>query len=163
MIFDFDFNFDNVFCFFVSKVGTKSVKQCIQFYYMWKKVCPEEYRRLRVIRRKRENETYFYNLRSKEGEENNNNIKLDFEMDNNNDINGSLTNSGQSSDIEDNASSLIDSRNPSPATSVGSQNVTVINSVPESSYPCKLCGKVFQKVKSRSAHMKIHGSGSAKY
>ena len=130
-------------------------------------MCQDEYRRLRVIRRKREHETYFYNLRSKEGEENNNetnnnnNIKLDFETDNNNDMNG-LANSGQSSDIDDNASSLMDSTNPSPATSVGSA-VTASISVPECSYPCKLCGKVFQKVKSRSAHMKIHGSGSAKY
>ncbi|CAG2161919.1 unnamed protein product, partial [Oppiella nova] len=156
------------------RIGTKSVKQCIQFYYMWKKVCPEEYRRLRVIRRKRENETYFYNLRSKEGEDNptnhnnnnngnNNSIKYetDFDADNNNDTDcltnggsGLGVNSAQSSDVEDNVSSFLDSANPSPATSVGSQL---------GDYPCKLCGKVFQKVKSRSAHMKIHGSGAAKY
>ena len=132
---------------------------------MWKKVCPDEYRRLRVIRRKREHETIFYNLRSKEGEENNNEtnnnnnsntngIKMEFDIE--------VGHSGQSSDVDDNGSSLMDSTNPSPATSVGSQQAAPA-SVPEFSFPCKLCGKVFQKVKSRSAHMKIHGSGSAKY
>lgn len=129
---------------------------------MWKKVCPDEYRRLRVIRRKREHETIFYNLRSKEAEENNNNnIKLEMEIENNaeSELNG-LANSCQSSDVDDNTSSLLDSGNPSPATSVSSFSATAAN---ECSYPCKLCGKVFQKVKSRSAHMKIHGSGSAKY
>lgn len=45
-------------------IGTKSVKQCIQFYYLWKKVCGDEYKRLRIIRRKREQEE-LYNLRSK--------------------------------------------------------------------------------------------------
>ena len=82
-------------------------------------------------------------------------------MDNNteSELNG-LGNSCQSSDMDDNASSLLDSGNPSPATSVSSQAAMPVT---ECSYPCKLCGKVFQKVKSRSAHMKIHGSGSAKY
>ncbi|BFZ12228.1 hypothetical protein BsWGS_15263 [Bradybaena similaris] len=46
MIHDKDF-------FKVSKdVGTKSVKQCVQFYYVWKKVCPDDYRRLRLGRGK---------------------------------------------------------------------------------------------------------------
>lgn len=42
---------------------TKSVKQCIQFYYLWKKVLPDEHKRLRVLRRKREQ---LYNLRSRQ-------------------------------------------------------------------------------------------------
>lgn len=29
-------------------VGGKSAKQCVQFYYLWKRLCPDEYRRLRV-------------------------------------------------------------------------------------------------------------------
>jgi hypothetical protein len=45
----------NYFCYF--QIGSKTVKQCIQFYYLWKKVCPDEYKRLRLIRR-RQNADY---------------------------------------------------------------------------------------------------------
>ena len=38
--------------FSVPQVATKSVKQCVQFYYVWKKVCPDDYRRLRLARNK---------------------------------------------------------------------------------------------------------------
>jgi len=30
----------------VCQVGTKSVKQCVEFYYVWKKVCEDDYRLL---------------------------------------------------------------------------------------------------------------------
>ena len=43
----------------------KSVKQCVEFYYLWKKVCPDEYKRLRIIRKKREQDDLLYNLRSR--------------------------------------------------------------------------------------------------
>ena len=43
----------------------KSVKQCVEFYYLWKKVCPDEYKRLRIIRKKREHDDLLYNLRSR--------------------------------------------------------------------------------------------------
>ncbi len=46
------------------QIGSKSVKQCVQFYYLWKKVCNDEYKRLRILRRKREQDE-LYNLRSK--------------------------------------------------------------------------------------------------
>lgn len=29
-------------------VGAKSAKQCVQFYYLWKRLCPDEYKRLRL-------------------------------------------------------------------------------------------------------------------
>lgn len=106
----------------------------------------------------------YYNLRSNQDDETEP-IKEEFqdnqsereEKDINNGYDPSCNgNSGHSSDFDDNASSsLIDSANPSPATSVSSSTAE--------SFPCKLCGKVFSKVKSRSAHMKIHGSGAAKY
>ncbi|RWS30982.1 zinc finger protein 541-like protein, partial [Leptotrombidium deliense] len=41
-------------------VSTKSVKECVEFYYLWKKVCPEEYKRLRIIRRKKEEEGIYW-------------------------------------------------------------------------------------------------------
>ena len=45
------------------QIASKSVKECIQFYYLWKKVCPDDYKRLRTLRRKR-NQNTLYNLRS---------------------------------------------------------------------------------------------------
>ena len=47
------------------QISTKSVKECIQFYYLWKKVCPDDYKRLRTLRRKRHQNT-LYNLRSQQ-------------------------------------------------------------------------------------------------
>lgn len=46
--------FDKDFLHVAAKVGTKCVQQCVEFYYVWKKVAPEEYRRLRIMRRRRE-------------------------------------------------------------------------------------------------------------
>ena len=45
------------------QMGTKTTKECIQFYYLWKKICPDEHKRLRLIRRRREQDR-LYNLRS---------------------------------------------------------------------------------------------------
>lgn len=42
------------------QIGSKTVKQCVQFYYLWKKICPEDYKRLRLGRRRtRESEFEF--------------------------------------------------------------------------------------------------------
>lgn len=41
----------NIFPLF--QIGTKNVKQCVQFYYMWKKVCTDEYRRIKAIRERK--------------------------------------------------------------------------------------------------------------
>lgn len=35
------------------QVGTKTVKQCVQFYYMWKKVCTDDYRKFKQSRDRR--------------------------------------------------------------------------------------------------------------
>ncbi|GFN99095.1 transcriptional-regulating factor 1 [Plakobranchus ocellatus] len=44
--------YDKDFFKVAKDVSTKSVKQCIQFYYVWKKVCPDDYKRLRHSRNK---------------------------------------------------------------------------------------------------------------
>lgn len=45
----------------LTQVKTKTVRQCVQFYYLWKKVLVDDHKRLRAIRRRREQD---YNLRS---------------------------------------------------------------------------------------------------
>lgn len=47
----------------------KTIKQCIAFYYTWKKVCPDQYRHLKWMRRRRDlpealQQPNAYNLRS---------------------------------------------------------------------------------------------------
>lgn len=140
---------------------SKNVKQCIQFYYLWKKVCTDEYRKLRNLRWKREQVNFYYNGTSgKEttGDEKSSAIAEDSKSTYGEDEDGSITpattNGFLDSDHEDitDQGSVTDSRNPSPApSSIGSQEV----------YPCKVCGREFSKVKSRSAHMKTHGAGAA--
>ncbi|GAB1604557.1 hypothetical protein Ahia01_000737200, partial [Argonauta hians] len=44
----------------------------------------------------------------------------------------------------------------SAANSVTTNSAATTNTVPAVEYPCKLCGKVFAKIKSRCAHMKSH-------
>lgn len=31
------------------QVSTKTTKQCVEFYYVWKKVCTDEYKRIKLI------------------------------------------------------------------------------------------------------------------
>ncbi|XP_076441996.1 uncharacterized protein LOC143281005 isoform X2 [Babylonia areolata] len=57
--------FDKDFFSVSRKIGTKTVKECVQFYYLWKKVCPDDYKRLRTLRRKRP-QNPLYNLRSQQ-------------------------------------------------------------------------------------------------
>lgn len=37
----------------LSQITTKTIKQCIQFYYVWKKVCVDEYRKLKYLRERK--------------------------------------------------------------------------------------------------------------
>lgn len=144
----------------------KSVKECIQFYYLWKKVCPDEYRKLRIIRRKREQDG-FHAVKSipaaiPEEEEKQSELGVEAEDQSLDAGNGSrscspiLTGSLTCPDSDGSSMTGFDSMNPSPAPSSTGSFVNN-NNQGESGFPCKLCGKVFSKIKSRSAHMKIHG------
>ncbi|KAK9869215.1 hypothetical protein WA026_002966 [Henosepilachna vigintioctopunctata] len=46
----YDKDFRNI----AQEIGTKTVKQCIQFYYIWKKVCTEEHRRIKQMRERKQ-------------------------------------------------------------------------------------------------------------
>ncbi|CAH1709992.1 unnamed protein product [Aphis gossypii] len=46
------FKYDKDFAYISKELGTKTMKQCIQFYYLWKKVCPEDYKQFQFQRRK---------------------------------------------------------------------------------------------------------------
>ncbi|KAF7637265.1 hypothetical protein Mgra_00003231 [Meloidogyne graminicola] len=37
-----------------SELGNRSISECVAFYYTWKKACPDDYRKLRNLRRKRQ-------------------------------------------------------------------------------------------------------------
>ncbi|XP_011496215.1 PREDICTED: uncharacterized protein LOC105360899 [Ceratosolen solmsi marchali] len=176
-------------------IGTKNTRQCIQFYYLWKRLCPDEYKRLQlrygkpklkyeyerdckdtnelcdaiasvadldfsegksILHRtlmqttnERENSA---TLTTSEGE-----LRL-FAYDCQDSFSGSVTvTMGGSARITSKAGSTagyltVDHTNSQTHTSTEQQlpAPTLLH------YPCKICGKVFNKVKSRSAHMKSH-------
>lgn len=146
------------------EIGTKTVKQCVQFYYVWKKVCPDEYKRLRSIRRKREQESIDYNLRS--------NLQNPVQEDTftYNSVNTVPDNKDEMKRLEtplnngplkfsNQTSPLFSSMSPLLSTASG-REIPVSGYEPapqlQDQFPCQVCGRVFSKVKARSAHMKIH-------
>lgn len=122
----FDKDFFNV----AAKVGSKNVKQCVEFYYVWKKVSPDDYRRLRCLRRRREQDGL---LQSQEDT--------------------AITGPPGASPLGASQDSSPASAAPPPLTNTVEQPPP-----PQQEFPCKLCGRVFAKVKSRNAHMKSHGA-----
>uniref|UniRef100_T1KE71 Uncharacterized protein n=1 Tax=Tetranychus urticae TaxID=32264 RepID=T1KE71_TETUR len=148
--------FDKDFHTIAHKVKTKTVKECIQFYYLWKKICPEEYKRLRIIRRRKEQEGLFYG----------NQVVTKEEETEDNDVDNKSAVEGENGD--DDALSIDSPMNASPSSvsSTATSGITVSvggssNKDKSGNFPCRVCGKVFSKVKSRSAHMKVHGAGAA--
>ncbi|XP_064623846.1 uncharacterized protein LOC135485588 isoform X2 [Lineus longissimus] len=199
----------------------KTTKQCIEFYYLWKKVCPDEYKRLRILRRKREQDE-MYNLRSQakanaEAQQQqlqqqlpNQDDDEDDDVDDKNNNNSCNNNNNKSSEVrpsrtnrnnnyrtatENDASFNCDypncsasfnskqavsahqrvhtnkdnldvnhmggSRGKSPSnnrkpSTVGPPSNKSAASDELEEFPCRICGKVFNKIKSRSAHMKSH-------
>ncbi|CAH1185966.1 unnamed protein product [Phyllotreta striolata] len=169
--------YDKDFRSIAQEIRTKNIKQCVQFYYVWKKVCADEYRRLKHLRERRH--SYYRN-----GE-----FDVDEKLFADAKLLG-IADSGSPMQIPDTRSFVCEfhdcsasfnsraalnghirihggtARNsPTPSASSTSTErrtslVTSSSSVchPDSTeeYPCKICGKVFTKIKSRSAHMKSH-------
>lgn len=195
--------FDKDFFKIAKDVGkSKNVKQCVEFYYLWKKVCPDEYKRLRIIRKKREQDNLLYNLRSRAAQEQRTNSvsptassstsgpSLVSCLDSAPEALPELE--GQSKETNDflmqhicdfsgcKASFLthqalrghmrvhggpVNSLPPLPVSLTNKElESQALNSSLQSSgdpssltqFPCKVCGKVFAKIRSRSAHMKTH-------
>ncbi|KAF6035020.1 hypothetical protein EB796_006675 [Bugula neritina] len=204
--------------------GRKTHKQCVEFYYFWKKVCIDEYKRLG---RKRK-----YNLRSRRERRGNNNSSP-AEVPPSDDYEDSTSLNDESGGEVEEACSATPSPLPSyvvppqsmetyippqqllyhcdypecaavfnskpalnghakvhvlphqlpqhsginpmrthlppPSKKVKSEpsvppngDMLGADGMPRPEFPCKLCGKVFYKVKSRSAHMKSHSEVARK-
>ncbi|CAN7995374.1 unnamed protein product [Ixodes hexagonus] len=121
--------YDKDFLHVASKVGSKSVQQCVELYYVWKKVAPEEYRRLCSSRRRKELEVVAPDS-----------VMLDEE-------------DGDEGGSQDASQGSPPTAQPPPEPPQQCE--------PPQVFPCRLCGRVFAKVKSRNAHMKSHGSSRA--
>ena len=80
------------------------MKECVQFYYLWKKVCPDEYKRLRIIRNKRERER-LYNLRSQQQQQQQQ--TLTEQPENEMEMNDYEEDSGSSTDMEETAEDIM--------------------------------------------------------
>ncbi|XP_057664122.1 mucin-5AC isoform X3 [Diorhabda carinulata] len=166
----YDKDFRNI----AQEIRTKTIKQCVQFYYVWKKVCADEYRRLKHLRERR---NYYYKHTEMDMDEK---LFADVKL-------LGIADSGCPMPIPDtrnfvcefpDCSASFNSRaalnghirihggtarnSPTPSsTTTERRTVSVTSSTmchPDSTeeYPCKICGKVFTKIKSRSAHMKSH-------
>ncbi|KAG5878830.1 hypothetical protein JTB14_023953 [Gonioctena quinquepunctata] len=166
---------DKDFRSIAQEIRTKTIKQCVQFYYVWKKVCADEYRRIKQMRERR-----YSHLRSWESD-------MDEKLYADAKLLG-IADSGSPMPVQEtrnfvcefiDCSASFNSRaalnghirihggtarnSPTPSSTSLDKRivpVTVSSSVchPDSTeeYPCKICGKVFTKIKSRSAHMKSH-------
>ncbi|KAF4527355.1 hypothetical protein B566_EDAN001134 [Ephemera danica] len=150
------------------EVSTKSETQCVQFYYLWKKVCPEEYQRLRLLRQRPD----LCILKGIDLDELAND-RLSFQASDAEVISSTCTADTRLFMCEyPDCSASFNSRaalnghvrihggggrrSPTPD---GCRGRPLSGTPPiegGEEFPCKVCGKVFGKVKSRSAHMKSH-------
>ncbi|KAL1110103.1 hypothetical protein AAG570_008180, partial [Ranatra chinensis] len=121
------------------QVGSKTTKQCIQFYYLWKKVCPEEYKKSKLVRKKHreiESETEISKI----------------------DVPSFNSRAALNGHIRIHVGGTT-GRCPTPDKRSSPAQMSIAETAEE--YPCKICGKIFNKVKSRSAHMKSHRSADS--
>ncbi|KAL5008597.1 hypothetical protein ScPMuIL_014178 [Solemya velum] len=137
---------DKDFFKIAKEVKTKTTKQCIQFYYLWKKVCPDEYKRLRTQRRKRESDA-LYNLRTKAEES----AKQEEAA--------AVAAAAESSCTDYSTSNDIPNQNVSPEISVHSASAS-----PATGYPCDFpeCSAIFSSKQALNGHARIHGGGAVK-
>ncbi|KAI5746256.1 hypothetical protein M8J77_001604 [Diaphorina citri] len=140
------------------EIGSKTLKQCIQFYYLWKKVCPEEYKRIRLSRRRNRDFDFDFEFKSDIPVNDVDLVSTSSESrlfvceypDCSASFNSRAALNGHIKIHGGAVNSLERRQTPTPThLSVSSADLL-------EEFPCKICGKVFNKVKSRSAHMKSH-------
>jgi len=182
----------------------KTVKQCVEFYYLWKKVCPDEYKRLRIIRKKREQDDLLYNLRSRTVEDQHINCNSPATISSSSGLSLDICLDSPQEALSDHGNHSIETKDmitkhtcdfpgckasflssqallehlqdhsisgpnvllPNAPKSLTNRKmetqahiITALSNEDSSSatnFPCKVCGKVFAKIRSRSAHMKTH-------
>ncbi|XP_076267674.1 uncharacterized protein LOC143200833 isoform X3 [Rhynchophorus ferrugineus] len=150
------------------EIKTKTVKQCVQFYYVWKKVCADEYSRLKAIRQMKRNHKNISESDDKpypdvrllgiaDSESPMRNFLCEYP-----DCSASFNSrAALNGHIRIHGGTARNSPTPSVTERRNSSQFSVSSTIchPDSTdqeYPCKICGKVFPKIKSRSAHMKSH-------
>ncbi|XP_052057998.1 uncharacterized protein LOC127698551 isoform X3 [Mytilus californianus] len=154
--------------FSVSKeIGSKSVKECIQFYYLWKKVCPDEHKRLRIIRNKRERER-LYNLRSQQQQQQP--ATLPEQPENEMEINDFDEDSSSSTDMEDTTDIMLNNKEDDTSSVKSTKSVkSVVTSSPASvatspapMFTCDYpeCNASFNSKQALNGHIRVHGGGS---
>ncbi|KRY85639.1 Transcriptional-regulating factor 1 [Trichinella pseudospiralis] len=183
--------FDKDFNEISKKVKTKSVQQCISFYYSWKTLFKKSYRKYRRTKQQRE---YLElgmkrSLRScsptaTEQNSNSNSTTSSVAMATIAEATNSGTGTGTAIDNAMGTSPTVSETVIAPTLSVTAMEVEQQQQQPHCSnssngavtataaaaaaagsadiyvspmhFSCKFCGKVFSKVKSRNAHMKVH-------
>ncbi|XP_050306418.1 uncharacterized protein LOC126743390 isoform X2 [Anthonomus grandis grandis] len=181
--------FDKDFNRIAEEIKSKSLKQCVQFYYVWKKVCADEYSRLKALRQMKRNHRNLSDADDKgfpdvkllgmaEGDSPMRHFSCEYpecsaSFNSRAALNGHIRIHGGTSRNSPTPSSTAggngggnppSDRRPSAAAAAAAAHAhsfTVSSTIchPDSTdqeYPCKICGKVFSKIKSRSAHMKSH-------
>ncbi|KAF6216062.1 hypothetical protein GE061_000400 [Apolygus lucorum] len=129
--------FEKDFSSIAREVGSKTGKQCVQFYYIWKKICPDDYKRLRSF-----NELDMVSTSSESR------VFACEQQDCSASFNSKAALTGHT------RLHLNSTTNRCATPDKRSSSSSVTETAEE--FPCKICGKIFNKVKSRSAHMKSH-------
>ncbi|XP_046375534.2 transcriptional-regulating factor 1-like isoform X3 [Haliotis rufescens] len=144
-----------------NEVKTKNTKQCIQFYYLWKKVCPEDYKKLRALRRKREQEA-LYNLRSRpQGEEQQQQQPQQQQQQQQQQQPQLQPHPQQQQQEESDSEDSISAHSGEPNEIKSDLESSSMSSSPAPTYTCDYpeCNAIFTSKQALNGHSRMHGGG----